>query len=96
VREKSSGCLIDAATAGARDHWAMSADPDPSRLRLMLDLDRATGAPSGRLVDERGSAIPFFGWLQLMDGLEGARQRAASNEAPEPSDEGGQGAHPDP
>jgi hypothetical protein len=71
----------------------MSPDIDRDRLRLMLDLDLAAGVPSGRLVDERGSATPFFGWLQLMDGLDGARERAASSEASDPSDEGGGETH---
>lgn len=42
----------------------------------MLELDLTAGGPSGRLVDEQGSVYAFFGWLQLMDGLDGARKRA--------------------
>lgn len=95
VREKSSGCLIDAALPGVRDHRAMSAGADRDRMRLMLDLDLAGGVPRGSLVDEQGSATPFFGWLQLMDGLEGARERATSSEGSDPSDEGGRGPHSD-
>jgi len=59
--------------------------PDSVRVVLDLDLDLAADAPSGRLVDELGSSSAFFGWLQLMDGLEGVRQRAAASGEPETS-----------
>jgi hypothetical protein len=54
-------------------------------VRLVLDLDLTAGGPSGRLVDEQGSVRAFFGWLQLMDGLDGARRRAAKTKLPDGS-----------
>jgi len=54
-------------------------------VRIVLDLDLASGSPSGRLVDEQGSVRAFFGWLQLMDGLHCARQRAAPSGQPKRS-----------
>jgi hypothetical protein len=54
--------------------------PDRKSVRLVLDLDLEGSPPRGRLVDGDGSVRPFFGWLQLMDGLESARKDAAARE----------------
>jgi hypothetical protein len=65
----------------------MSADAPLESVRLVLELDLAGDGPSGRLVDEQGSSSAFFGWLQLMDGLEDVRRRAAGAAQPSPGPE---------
>jgi len=59
----------------------MPGDSVSEPVRLVLAVDPAGDPPTGHLVDEHGSVIAFSGWLQLMDGVEGARQRAATAEA---------------
>ena len=61
---------------------SMSGDSVSQPVRLVLALDPAGDPPSGELVDERGSVTAFSGWLQLMDGVEDARRRAATDEEP--------------
>jgi hypothetical protein len=48
-------------------------------VRIVLELDPDSDRPTGRLVDERGSARDFSGWLQLMDGLDGAMRRSGDD-----------------
>ncbi|MGH2993770.1 MAG: hypothetical protein ACRDL1_09570 [Solirubrobacterales bacterium] len=72
----------------------MPGEERPESVRVVLDLDLAGDGPSGRLVDEVGSSSAFFGWLQLMDGLEGVRQRAAASGEPDTS--GGDDERPRP
>jgi hypothetical protein len=61
--------------------------PDHESVRLVLDLDLEGNPPRGWLVDEEGSVRAFFGWLQLMDGLENARQHASPRGlAPKPTE----------
>jgi hypothetical protein len=54
--------------------------PDRGSVRIVLDLDLEGSPPRGRFVGEEGSARAFFGWLQLMDGLEDARRHASARE----------------
>ncbi|MGH2961602.1 MAG: hypothetical protein ACRDL3_05335 [Solirubrobacterales bacterium] len=60
----------------------MPSEEVPESVRLVLDLEIADEGPSGRLTDDRGSVNAFFGWLELMDGVEGARRRAAGSRCP--------------
>ena len=61
----------------------MPGNPLKEPVRLVLALDPVEDPPSGHLVDEQGSVTAFSGWLQLMDGVEGARRRAATDEPSE-------------
>jgi hypothetical protein len=58
----------------------MPDQPGRESVRLVVDLDLTADGPSGHLVDENRSVCGFFGWLQLMDQLDSARQRATAGE----------------
>jgi hypothetical protein len=49
---------------------------DPQPLRLSLELHPCGGGFAGSLIDERGDAHVFAGWLGLLTLLEAARVRA--------------------
>jgi hypothetical protein len=56
---------------------------DADSIRLVVDLDARASAPSGHITDERGVMCAFWGWLELMDGVQRALRRVASPERPE-------------
>ena len=58
----------------------MTVENRPESVRVVLELDTGSTGLSGRLIDDRGSVSGFFGWLQLMGGLEDVRDRVRTTE----------------
>jgi hypothetical protein len=54
----------------------------PERVRVVLEIERTDRAISGQLVPDGAGAIDFYGWLELIDGIERLAQGAP--EAPVP------------
>jgi hypothetical protein len=74
----------DAPDAPARDPGRVNV---PERVRVVLEIERTDRAISGQLVADGAGAIDFYGWLELIDGIErlassGAAVRDASGQEP--------------
>jgi hypothetical protein len=59
----------------------MATRRDP--LELMVELDRDCDPISGRVVDAGGRVRTFAGWLELMEMLDGPRDRVDGGRADE-------------
>jgi hypothetical protein len=57
----------DARQAPARDPGHVNV---PERVRVVLEIERTDRAISGQLVTDGAGAIEFYGWLELIDGIE--------------------------
>jgi hypothetical protein len=49
------------------------------RVRVVLDIDRTERAISGHLSVDGAAAVEFFGWLELIDGIERAAVHGSSS-----------------
>jgi hypothetical protein len=67
----------DCVPADISDHPAPTACPLEARVSLTLD-----GVIAGTVAIGRAKPVPFHGWLELMDALEGARARGARESRP--------------
>jgi len=52
-----------------------------SRVRVTVEIERTAATVSGQTAVGRSAAVEFYGWLELIDQLEGALGRPTSEGA---------------